>query len=174
MESGRWKIGDIFPFSISHFLSVHVSALRKALADRSGGFIETVPRSGYRFSVAVRQTQPTANRFSMQWPVGVLPARPDVSELIGLGRSYLLTSSMSDVQKAVEAFRSAIVLDPNYAAAHAGLALACCAQAELRLAAPDRAYAGAREAALRALAMDDSNPDAQVALGTVLFLSDWN
>ncbi len=81
---------------------------------------------------------------------------------------------MSDVQKAVEAFRSAIVLDPNYAAAHAGLALACCAQAELRLAAPDRAYAGAREAALRALAMDDSNPDAQVALGTVLFLSDWN
>jgi hypothetical protein len=55
-----------------------------------------------------------------------------------------------------------------------GVALACCAQAELRLTSPDEAYANARTAALRALAMDASNADAQVALGTVLFLSDWN
>ena len=44
----------------------------------------------------------------------------------------------------------------------------------LRLAAPAAAYADARAAALRALAMDASNADAQVALATVLFLSDWN
>jgi tetratricopeptide (TPR) repeat protein len=74
----------------------------------------------------------------------------------------------------VDAFRAAIELDPHYAAAHAGLALACCAGAELRLALPAEAYTHARDAALRALAMDPANADAQVALGTVLFLSDWN
>jgi DNA-binding winged helix-turn-helix (wHTH) protein len=157
-------------------LTVHVSALRKALDDRgsSMGFIETVPRSGYRFSSAVKEASRAAAPFSMRWPVGVLPAQTRVSELIGRGRLHLLAASRSDVPKAVDAFQSAIAIDPDYAAGHAGLALACCAQAELRLLTPDVAYHDARAAALRALAMDDRNADAQVALATVLFLSDWN
>lgn len=156
-------------------LAVHVSALRKILDDGGGGScIETVPRAGYRFSAAVTRMVPSAESLSMRWPIGVLPAQPEVSELIGRGRAHLMTASRSDVPKAAETFRSAIALDPGYAAAHAGLALACCAQAELRLAEPDVAYGEARTAALRALAMDVSNADAQVALGTVLFLSDWN
>jgi tetratricopeptide (TPR) repeat protein len=110
----------------------------------------------------------------MRWPVGVLPRRPEVSELIGRGRACLMAASRSEIPRAVEAFRSAIELDPDYAVAHAGLAVAHCAEAELRLAAPDAAYTSARAAALRALAMEASNADAQVALGTVLFLSDWN
>ena len=84
----------------------------------------------------------------MRWPIGVLPAQPAVYELIGRGRSHLLTASMPEIPKAVAAFRSAIMLDPTYAAAHAGLALACCAQAELRLVTPPEAYAEARSAAL--------------------------
>ena len=110
----------------------------------------------------------------MKWPIGVLPAEPEVSELIGRGRACLMTASRSEIPRAVEAFRSAIELDPDYAAAHAGLAVAHCAEAELRLVAPHVAYTSARDAALRALAMEASNADAQVALGTVLFLSDWN
>jgi DNA-binding winged helix-turn-helix (wHTH) protein len=155
-------------------LSVHVSALRKALDDGAIRHIETVPRAGYRFAAVARRRQAVAGTLSMQWPVGVLPAQPAVSELIGRGRSHLLAASMSGVPKAVEAFRSASALDPDYAAAHAGLALACCAQAELRLTSPAQAYVEARAAALRALAMEASNADAQVALGTVLFLSEWN
>jgi DNA-binding winged helix-turn-helix (wHTH) protein/Tfp pilus assembly protein PilF len=157
-------------------LTVHVSALRRALDDRSTAsrFIETVPRSGYRFSSAVKQASRRAAPFSMRWPVGVLPAQTTVSELIGRGRLHLLAASRTDVPKAVDAFRSAIAIDPDYAAAHAGLALACCAQAELRVQPPDQAYLDARASALRALAMDEGNADAQVALATVLFLSDWN
>jgi DNA-binding winged helix-turn-helix (wHTH) protein/tetratricopeptide (TPR) repeat protein len=151
-------------------LSVHVSALRKAL----DGCIETVPRAGYRFTSDVRRKAPPAPAYSLRWPIGVLPAQPEVSELIGRGRAYLLAVSGRDVPKALDAFRAALALDPQYAAAHAGLALACCAQAELRLAAPDAAYAEAKAAALRALAMDVANADAQVALGTVLFLSEWD
>jgi DNA-binding winged helix-turn-helix (wHTH) protein len=120
-------------------LSVHVSALRKAL----DGCIETVPRAGYRFSAAVTRREPPARAFSMRWPIGVLPAQPEVSELIGRGRAHLLAAAGRNVPKALEAFRAALALDPQYAAAHAGLALACCAQAELRLAAPESAYAEA-------------------------------
>ena len=157
-------------------LAVYVSSLRKRLGDgaETGTYIETVPRAGYRFSGAVRRTRVPAEPLSMKWPIGVLPARPEVSELIGRGRACLMTASRSDLPRAVEAFRSAIALDPDYAAAHAGLAVAHCAEAELRLAPPHVAYTSARAAALRALAMEASNADAQVALGTVLFLSDWN
>ncbi len=97
-----------------------------------------------------------------------------VYELLGRGRFHLLSASMFEVPKAVAAFRAATELDATYAAAHAGLALACCAQAELRVAAFADAYREAKAAALGALAMDDSCADAQVALGAVLFLSEWN
>ena len=157
-------------------LSVYVSALRKSLRDsgETATYIETVPRAGYRFSANVSRRAVAAEPLSMKWPIGVLPAKPEVSELIGRGRACLMAASRSEIPRAVEAFRSAIALDPGYAAAHAGLAVAHCAEAELRLAAPDDAYTSARAAALRALAMEASNADAQVALGTVLFLSDWN
>jgi tetratricopeptide (TPR) repeat protein len=110
----------------------------------------------------------------MRWPIGVLPAQPAVYELIGRGRAHLLNASRREIPEAVAAFTSAIELDPTYAAAHAGLALACCAKAELRIGPAAEAYEAARTAALRALAMEEANADAQVALATVLFLSDWN
>ena len=156
-------------------LSVYVSALRKSLGTSGdlAPYIETVPRAGYRFAADVRR-RAIAEPLSMTWPIGVLPARPEVSELIGRGRTCLMAASRSEIPRAVEAFQSAIALDPDYAAAHAGLAVAHCAEAEMRLSTPDVAYGSARAAALRALAMDAANADAQVALGTVLFLSDWN
>lgn len=101
-------------------------------------------------------------------------AHPEVYELFGRGRFHLLAASMFEVSKALEAFRAAIALDPDYAPAQAGLALACCAQAALRVAPSSQAYNQARAAALRALALDDSCADAQVALGAVMFFGEWN
>jgi TolB-like protein len=101
-------------------------------------------------------------------------AHPKVYELVGRGRFHLLSYSMFEVPKAVEAFRAALELDPTYGPAHAGLSLACCAQATMRVAPAAQAYNDARVAALHALAMDDSCVDAQVALGAVLFFSEWN
>jgi tetratricopeptide (TPR) repeat protein len=100
--------------------------------------------------------------------------REHVYELCGRGRAHLLAASMPGVEKAVEAFRAAAVLDPSYAPAHAGLALACCAQAAMRVVSPPEAYRDAKAAALRALAMDEACADALVALGTVLFFSEWD
>lgn len=165
-------------------LAVHVSALRKALGDdrRTPQYIETVSRAGYRFVAPVTKIDRKADRKgdrrtdrSLEWlPPSGGSTTPEVHELVGRGRFHLLSAAMADVPKAVEAFRQVVEREPTCAAAHAGLALACCAQAELRIAPYADAYRGARTAALRALAMDDTSADAQAALGAVMFLSDWN
>ena len=158
-------------------LAVHVSGLRKALGQSGRHYIETVSGGGYRFNGTVKQQDPHGGR-PWLWSFGVptVPptTHPEVYELIGRGRSHLLKASMFEVPQAVIAFRAAIELDSTYAPGHAGLALACCAQAKLRIVAPSLAYNEARSAALRALAMDDTCADAQVALGEVLFLGEWN
>jgi DNA-binding winged helix-turn-helix (wHTH) protein/Tfp pilus assembly protein PilF len=156
-------------------VAVHVSSLRAALGDRAPHrrYIETVSRSGYRFIAPVATAQ-TAVPAAIGRPGAESPAHPDVHELVGVGRAHLLTASRPEIAKAVAAFRAALALDANYAPAHAGLALAACAQGELRIVPHAEAYEEARGAALRALAMDPSSADAQVALGAVLFLHDWN
>ena len=149
-------------------LTVHMSALRKALGDegRPATYIETVPRAGYRFVAKVsrlpsqRQSTSTA-RFA------------EVHELVGRGRAHLLTGSSLALREAVAAFQSAIEIEPDHAGAHAGLALACCIRTGIRAVPHQEGYAQAKTSALRALALDPASADAQVALGTVLFLSEW-
>jgi DNA-binding winged helix-turn-helix (wHTH) protein len=174
-------------------LAVHVSTLRKALGDtsRPAQFIETVSRSGYRFIAPVTERAMDPAAIGGRWSMAILPPRahhltgalhspaapqssPQVYELCGQGRERLASASMFDVPKAIEAFRAAVELDPSYAPALAGLALSHCAQAAMRVAPPPEAYRDAKAAALRALAMDSESADAQVALGTVLFFSEWD
>src|SRR5262249_55050572 len=153
-------------------LNVYVSALRKALGEdaRRPTYIETVARSGYRFIAAVRFDSEDEKPFA---PIAV--ARPvELYELVGRGRSHLLSGSYFELPGAVDAFRSAIEIDPTYAPAHAGLARARCVQAVFRAVPHQEAFAEAKATALRALAMDSASADAQVALGTVLFLSEWD
>jgi DNA-binding winged helix-turn-helix (wHTH) protein/Flp pilus assembly protein TadD len=144
-------------------LAVHVSGLRKALSEDA---IETVARAGYRFRTPVRRGN--------GGPAAVRAAEPAAYEQFGRGRFHLLTASMFEIPKAVEAFRAAVELDPQYAPAHAGLALTRCAEASYRMAPPAEAYAEARAAALRALALDGASADAQLALGTVMLFAEWN
>src|SRR5262249_29678461 len=102
-------------------LGVYVSGLRKVLetAGRHGSLIETVPRSGYRFVGAVTKSSSEA-RASTEAPVRSIKA----TELVGWGRKHLFSSSFSRVAEAVSAFQTAVDMDPTYAAAHAGLAIA--------------------------------------------------
>jgi len=148
-------------------LAVHVSALRKALGDDRGPsqYIQTVAKSGYRFIAPPGDAG--ARAFAK-------PARPEVYELVGRARAHLLSSARSELPHAVEAFEAAIAIDPTHAAAHAGLALARCAQAEFRLLPPAEAFSLARASALRALAMDDASADARTALGAVMFMGEWD
>ncbi len=153
-------------------LTVHMSALRKALGEDAHRpiYIETVARSGYRFIAAVRFDSEDENSFASS-----AVARPvELYELVGRGRSHLLSDSFFELPAAVDAFRSAIEIDPTYAPAHAGLARARCVLAASHAVPHQEAFAEAKASALRALAMDSASADAQVALGTVLFLSEWD
>src|SRR5690242_13716944 len=178
-QSGRLVTKDellahVWPESFVEegILNVHVAALRKALGDdtRPPAYIETVVRSGYRFIATVRFDSADEKPFA---PSAI--TRPvELYELVGRGRSHLLSGSFFELPAAVDAFRSAIEIDPTYAPAHAGLARARCQQAAFRAAPHQEAFAEAKASALRALAMDSASADAQVALGTVLFLSEWD
>lgn len=153
-------------------LTVHMSALRKALGEDAHRpiYIETVARSGYRFIAAVRFDSEDEKPFASS-----AVARPvELYELVGRGRSHLLSGSFFELPAAVDAFRSAIEIDPTYAPAHAGLARARCVLAASHAVPHQEAFAEAKASALRALAMDSGSADAQVALGTVLFLSEWD
>jgi DNA-binding winged helix-turn-helix (wHTH) protein/uncharacterized protein HemY len=156
-------------------LNVYVSALRKALGEdaRRPAYIETVARSGYRFIAAVR-CDPAEEKPEKSFAPSATTRPVEVYELVGRGRSHLLSGSVFELQAAVDAFRSAIEIDPTYAPAHAGLARARCVQATFRVVPYQEAFTEAKAYALRALAMDSASADAQVALGTVLFLSEWD
>lgn len=170
LVSKRELLDLIWPDSFVEegILAVHVSSLRKVLGDdsRQAAYIETVSRSGYRFIAPVTAArEPTSSSGA---------SSPDVYELVGRARRHLLSASRPEVPAAIAAFEAALALDSTYAPAHAGLALACCAQAQQRFAPAHEAYGRARVSALRALALDGSSADAQAALGAVMFLNEWN
>jgi DNA-binding winged helix-turn-helix (wHTH) protein len=152
-------------------LSVHIARLRTALGRGDAGrYIETVSRSGYRFNVAVATYTGPARRIVDE----ARDAHPQIHGFVGEGRTRVLSASYFEIPKAVISFEEAIALDPAYAAAHAGLALARCAQAGLRLLPHAEAFALARSSAVRALALDDRCADAHAAIGAVLLMNDWD
>jgi DNA-binding winged helix-turn-helix (wHTH) protein/cytochrome c-type biogenesis protein CcmH/NrfG len=153
-------------------LNVYVSTLRKALGGdaRRTAYIETVAKSGYRFIAAVTCDAAPEKPFT----TSAATRSAELYELVGRGRSYLLSGSFFELPAAVDAFRSAIEIDPTYAPAHAGLARVRCMQAVFRAVPHQEAFAQAKASALRALAMDSASADAQVALGTVLFIGEWD
>ena len=154
-------------------LTVHVSALRRALGGegRPPTYIETVARSGYRFVAPVTRVNDADDESP---PLATVVRPVELYEYVGRGRSQLLAGSYFELPGAVASFRAAMEIDGTYAPAHAGLARALCAQAELRTAPHVEAFAEAKALALRALAIDRTCVDAHVALGLVLFLSDWD
>ena len=78
-----------------------------------------------------------------------------------------------DLRRAIDIFEQALVKDPGYAKAHAGIA-----DSWSRLAddwvPPSEAYPRAKQAALRALELDPSLPEALTSLGRVQCWYEWD
>jgi DNA-binding SARP family transcriptional activator/Flp pilus assembly protein TadD len=90
-------------------------------------------------------------------------------ELYLRGNDPVLPRSDSGGRAALEYFRQAVALDSNYAAAYAGLArmhIRVAVGDDRELSRPDR-LALAEQAALKAVALDDSSGDAHFALSHV-------
>ena len=90
------------------------------------------------------------------------------------GRSDWNRRSEDGVRQAIKCFAGAIAKDSLYAPAHSGLADAWTTAGHLGMVAPLEAYPRAKQAALRALAIDPSLSDAYVSLGNIRQNFDWD
>jgi DNA-binding winged helix-turn-helix (wHTH) protein/tetratricopeptide (TPR) repeat protein len=90
------------------------------------------------------------------------------------GRFFLNKRTPIDARTAVEEFEQAIVLDGSYALALAGLAEAYIILANYGGERPQVVIPKAREAAVRALTLDESLPEVHVALGMIKALYDFD
>ena len=106
--------------------------------------------------------------------------RPRAAEAYFLqleARAHLKPFMRLPLIKALTLFEQALVLDPDYAMAHAGLAstyLLMASTAMLRPLQVDEAMPMARRHAQRAIALDDGLAEAWAALGRVKMEYDWD
>jgi eukaryotic-like serine/threonine-protein kinase len=78
------------------------------------------------------------------------------------------------LEKALECFGQALLLDPNYAAAHAGLADSCLLLAEYGVVSPAAILPRARAAVERALELAPDLAEGHCASGELAFVLDWD
>jgi tetratricopeptide (TPR) repeat protein len=90
------------------------------------------------------------------------------------GRYYRRKGTDEARIKSSEYFRKAIEKDPNYALGYAGLAGSYGAMANYGQMRPKEAWRKAEEAAVKALAIDDTLSEAHASLGSVKVWYDWD
>jgi len=101
-------------------------------------------------------------------------SNPEAYQLYMKGRFYWNKRAPEDLQKAIPFFQQAIVKDSNYALAYAGLADTY-ALIPVYTSEPARnVMPKAKEAALKALALDDKLAEAHAALGQILAYYDYD
>ena len=99
---------------------------------------------------------------------------PEAHQLYLWGRHHLGKRTKAGMTNAFNYFERAIQKDPTYAPAYASLAVTYWLSGPGYDMLPFReTHSKARAAALRALELDDSLPDAHIAVGNVL-MSDWD
>lgn len=152
-------------------LTVHVSTVRKALmrADPTVDPIETISRTGYRFTLAVHDIAPASAQDGR--------SLSDIASLLRQAYEQLDLDERLPALRALTLFERILLLDPDCAAAHAGLAATYLLLCATRLSRPLRlmdALRPARTSAERALALDSRQAEAWMVLGQLKMFYDWD
>ncbi len=95
-------------------------------------------------------------------------------ELYLKGEYHRQKATPEDTKKSVEFYKQALELDPNYALAHQGLALAYRISPAYGTLTPNEAYPLAKESAMKALAMDSTLGSAHIPLASIKYVYDWD
>jgi len=98
----------------------------------------------------------------------------DAHRLYLQGRHFFNRFTREDVEKSIEYYRRALALDPKFALAWAELSFAHSREADVSWVPSAEAYAEAREAAERALALEPDLAEAHAGLGWIQMSLDWD
>jgi eukaryotic-like serine/threonine-protein kinase len=101
-------------------------------------------------------------------------ARPEVLNAYLKGRSLWNSRSPRALEQAIDAFETAIQLDPSHAQSFAGLAATYAVQASLGLVSARHGYPRARDAATAALRLDEELAEPHAVLARVKFNYEWD
>jgi hypothetical protein len=104
---------------------------------------------------------------------GVNPS-PEVEDLYLKGRYHWNRRTSDDLNRAVDYFTQAIVRDPGYAKAYAGLADSYNLLREYSAMPDSEAYPRALAAATRAVELDDNLAEAHISAAFVTFFWNWD
>ncbi|HVH71968.1 MAG TPA: winged helix-turn-helix domain-containing protein, partial [Candidatus Dormibacteraeota bacterium] len=102
------------------------------------------------------------------------PADPEAYDAYVRGRHYASQINPEGFEKAVVNFSRAIELQPRYARGYADLAETYCWAATMGMAPAQEALLKSRQAALKALEMDETLTQAHSALAWVKYAYEWN
>ena len=102
------------------------------------------------------------------------PIDPGAYQLYLKGRYHWNKRSMEGFQKAIEYFQLAAAKDPGYALAHVGLADTYTYFSFFDVVPPREAMTKAKDAAVRALEIDNHLGEAHVSLGYISYMYDWD
>ena len=108
----------------------------------------------------------------------VIAARPtennEAHQLYLKGRFFWNKRTGNDLKRSIDYFQQAIVIDPNYALAYAGVADAYVFLPGYTAGAPGDCYPKAMAAAKKALELDDTLAEAHTTLALALWYYDFN
>ena len=100
-------------------------------------------------------------------------ANPAAYELYLKGKYYANRYTKEGLAQSIECFNQAIAIDPNYSSAYSGLAYTYILMDDWFMA-PNQSAPKAREAARKALELNEADVDAHVALALVAHWYDWD
>jgi serine/threonine-protein kinase len=103
-----------------------------------------------------------------------MTANSEAYELYLKGRFYWNKRTPSDLQKAISFFEQAVEKDPNYAMAYTGVADSYALLTAYTTESPRQLMPKAKEAALKALALDDNLAEAHASLGQITAYYDYD
>ena len=166
-------------------------------------YIKTVPKHGYRFVANVKvlpaEKPDTAGRKTRKFNALLVASlfvsfvmvvglyfwigghsrkhytpSTDAYQAYSRGRYFWGKRDAENLKKAIDAFKQALTLDNKYALAYAGLADCYNVLPSYGSLSPVEAYPRARDAATKALEIDDTIAEAHAALGRIKANYDWD
>jgi TolB-like protein len=100
-------------------------------------------------------------------------ANVELYDQVLLAQFYMNKRTAEALQKSASLFQQVIARDASYAPAFAGLADCLCLRALIDVGPPGEIMAEAKDAAMKALALDGTLAEAHTSLGLVQALHDW-